>query len=132
MKITDFDISKALFEGAAAMTCAGTTIYMVSLPSVLFLLYSFTPFFLLILFFFIFFNCSSSGTRSIFRKALLDRGRCVVVRNDDDRNPHSKAPLPPTQKLWYPFFLLFFILLHVSSFFISSCSSSPCFFVGFL
>lgn len=29
VKITDFDISKALFEGAAAMTCAGTTIYMV-------------------------------------------------------------------------------------------------------
>eukprot|EP00026_Physarum_polycephalum_P014278 Phypoly_transcript_14773.p1 GENE.Phypoly_transcript_14773~~Phypoly_transcript_14773.p1 ORF type:complete len:312 (+),score=50.25 Phypoly_transcript_14773:2-937(+) len=28
VKITDFDISKALFEGAAAMTCAGTTIYM--------------------------------------------------------------------------------------------------------
>jgi len=28
VKITDFDISKALYEGSTAMTCAGTTIYM--------------------------------------------------------------------------------------------------------
>lgn len=73
VKITDFDISKALFEGAAAMTCAGTTIYMVlsSFSRSLFLL-SFTDFYYL------------KGSRSVFGETVLDRGRCVVVRHDDD------------------------------------------------